>query len=81
MFFGGSKEDFDTNCFALASDLEKVSTVMSSGANVQGIDLRCSGSGLADGEGNANSGVDRVYFITHYQAFIELRAGTVTLLT
>ena len=78
---GISKEDFGTNCFALASDLEKVSSVMSSGANVQGIDLRVSGTGLADGQGQANSGVSRVYFITHYQAFIELRAGTVTLLT
>ena len=78
---GVSKKDFNTNCFALAIDLEKVGTVMSSGQNVQGLDLRVSGTGLADGQGLANSGVDRVYFITSYQAFIELRAGTVTLLT
>ena len=75
-----SKKDFDTNSFCLEADCEKVSTVQSSGANVQGLECRTSGSFLANGLGQANSGVDRVFFHMHYQVFIELRAGSVSLL-
>ena len=76
-----SKKDFSTNSFCLASDTKQVSTVQSSGQNVQGVETRISGSFLADGQGQANSGVDRVFFHMHYQVFIEIRAGSVTLLT
>ena len=76
-----SKKDFDTNSFCLATDCEKVSTVASTGVNVQGVETRINGSFLANGQNQANSGVDRVFFHMHYQVFIELRAGSVTLLT
>ena len=76
-----SRKDFNTNSFCLATDCEKVSTVASSGVNVQGVETRISGSFLADGQAQANSGVDRVFFHMHYQVFCELRAGSVTLLT
>ena len=76
-----SREDFDNNSFALVTDCEKISTVASSGQNVQGVEARCSGSFLANGDGQANSGVDRCYFHMHYQIFVEIRAGSVTLLT
>ena len=76
-----SKKDFNTNSFCLATDCEKVSTVASSGMNVQGVECRISGSGLADGQNQVSSGVDRVFFHMHYQVFIELRAGSVTVLT
>ena len=76
-----SKKDFGSNSFALVTDCEKVSTVQSSGMNVQGVETRISGSFLADGQGQANSGVDRVFFHCHYQIFCEIRAGSVTLRT
>ena len=76
-----SKKDFDTNTFVLATDCEKVSTVQSSGQNVQGVETRINGSFLANGQDQANSGVDRVFFHMHYQIFCELRAGSVTVLT
>ena len=76
-----SKKDFDTNSFCLATDCEKVSTVQSSGQSVQEVETRVNGSFLANGQNQANSGVDRVFFHIHYQVFIELRAGSVTLLT
>ena len=76
-----SKRDFVTNSFCLATGCEKVSTVQSSGQNVQGVDTRISGSFLSNGLNQANSGVDRVFFHMHYQVFIEIRAGSVTALT
>ena len=76
-----SKQDFDTNSFCFCVDCEKVSTVSSSGLNTQGVETRVSGSFLADGQGNANSGVDRVFFHLHAECFIEIRAGSCTLLT
>ena len=76
-----TRDDFNGTSFVLATDLEKVSTVMSSGQNVQGIDIRCEGKNLSNGLGEANSGVDRCFFTCHYQVFLELRAGSVTLLT
>ena len=76
-----SKRDFNTNSFCLATDCEKVSTVQSSGQNVQGVDTRISGSFLSNGLNQANGGVDRVFFHMHYQVFIEIRAGSVTVLT
>ena len=57
-----SRKDFNSNSFCLATDCEKVSTVMSSGTNVQGVECRVSGTGLANGQGEANSGVARVFF-------------------
>ena len=62
-----SRQDFNTNSFCLATDCEKVSTVSSSGQNVQGVDSRIEGNFLADGLNNANSGVARVFFYMHYQ--------------
>ena len=73
-----SRKGFNTNSFCLATDCEKVSTVQSSGQNVQGVEARISGSFMANGDGAANSGVDRVFFHMHYQVFVELRAGSVT---
>ena len=52
---GVSKQDFDTNSFCLATDTEQVSTVSSSGVNVQGIEARCAVSGLSDNQGIPNS--------------------------
>ena len=78
---GISRDDFNTNSFCFAVDCEKVSTVMSSGQNVQGVETRIEGSFLSNGLGEPNSGVDRVYFHMHYQIFIEIKAGSCTLLT
>ena len=78
---GPSREVFDTNCFALAIDCEKVSTVASTGVNVQGVETRCEASFLADGQNNPNSGMARIFFYLHFQIFIEIRAGSCTLLT
>ena len=60
---GVSREDFNTNCFCLATDTEKVSTVMSSGQNVQGIDMRVEGRYLSDGEGETIQESTDVSFI------------------
>ena len=76
-----SRQDFNTNSFCFAVDCEKVSTVSSSGVNVPGVETRVSGNFLADGLGQENSGVDRVFFNCHYEVYIELRAGSCTLLT
>ena len=46
-----------------------------------GVETRINGSFLANGLGQANSGVDRVFFRMHFQIFCELRAGSVTALT
>ena len=43
-------------------------------------EARSSGSFLTDGQGSAKSGVDRVFFHMHAQVFIEIRAGSCTLL-
>ena len=59
---GPSRNDFDTNSFCLATDCEKVSTVASTGQNVQGVETRCEASFLADGQNNVNSGVSRIFF-------------------
>ena len=76
-----SKQDFDTNSFCLATDCEKVSTVSSSGVNVQGIETRCAVSNLSDNQGIPNSFPQRIFFHMHYIVFIEIRAGSCTLLT
>ena len=76
-----SKQDFNTNSFALAIDTEKVSTVASSGQNVQGVETRVEGNFLANGLNAANSGVAQCHFFLHYQVFFEIRAGSCTLLT
>ena len=76
-----SRKDFDTNSFCLATNLEKHDQVASTGLNTQGVDIRISGSQLSDGQNEADSSIDRVYFHTHQQIFVELRAGSVTLLT
>ena len=54
---------------------------MGTGANAQGVDIRCSGQFLSNGQENANSGVDRIFFKCYYFIFVELHAGVVTLLT
>ena len=41
---GISRDDFNTHSFCFAVDCEKVSTVMSSGQNVQGVETRIEGS-------------------------------------
>ena len=78
---GPSRNDFNTNSFCLATDCEKVSTVASTGVNVQGIETRAECSFLANGANNVNSGVSRIFFHMHYQVFVEIRAGSCTLLT
>ena len=78
---GPSRNDFDTNSFCFAVDTEKVSTVSSSGVNVQGVETRCEVNFLADGKNLVTSGVSRIFFMLHYQIFIEIRAGSCTLLT
>ena len=52
-----SRQDFNTNSFCLATDCEKVSTVSSSGQNVQGVESRIEGNYLANDLNQANSGV------------------------
>ena len=69
-----------TNSFALAIGCEKVRTVSSTGVNVQGVETRCEANCLADGQNNVKSGVAIILFHLHYQAFIEIRAGSYTLL-
>ena len=76
-----SKKDFDTNSFVFCVDCEKVSTVQSSGQNVQGVEARINGSFLANGLGQANSGIDRCFFHLHCQNFVEAWGGSATLLT
>ena len=76
-----SKQDFNTNSFALAIDTEKVSTVASSGQNVQGVETRVEGNFLANGLNNVNSGIAQCHFFLHYQVFCEIHAGSCTLLT
>ena len=76
-----SRKDFDTNTFVYATNLEKHDGVASTGLNTQGVDMRISGSKLSDGQGNADSSIDRVYFHTHMEVYVEIRAGSVTLLT
>ena len=76
-----SKKDFDTNTFVFATNLEKHDGVASTGINTQGVDLRVSGSNLSDGTGSADSSIDRVYFHCHMETYVELRAGSLTLLT
>ena len=45
---GVSRQDFDTNSFAFATDTEtKVSTVSWSGVNVQGVETRCAVSNMS----------------------------------
>ena len=75
-----SRTDFDTNTFVFGTNLEKHDQVASTGLNTQGVDMRVSGSQLSDGRGEADSSIDRVYFHTHMEVFVELRAGSVTLL-
>ena len=76
-----SRKDFDSNSFAFATNTEKHDGVASTGVNVQGIDMIISGSNLADGQGEADSSIDRVYFHTHAEIYVEIRAGSCTLLT
>ena len=76
-----SRKDFDSNSFVFCTNTEKHDQVASTGVNVQGIDMRISGSYLADGRGEADSSIDRVYFHTHSEIYVEIRAGSVTLLT
>ena len=76
-----SRKDFDTNSFVFGTNLEKHDQVASTGLNTQGVDIRISGSQLSDGQNEADSSIDRVYFHTHQEVFCELRAGSVTLLT
>ena len=78
---GVSKKDFDTNTFVYATNLEKHDQVASTGLNTQGVDMRISGSKLSDGQGTADSSIDRVYFHTHMETYVEIRAGSCTLLT
>ena len=68
---GPPRNDFDTNSFCLAGDTEKVSTVSSSGVNVQGVETRCEVNVLADGQNLVTSEVSRIFFMLHYQIFIE----------
>ena len=75
---GGS---FITSSCVLATDCEKVSTLASNGLNLQGVDIRCSGQFLSNGQGSANSGVDRCFFTCQYEGYLEFRAGSVILLT
>ena len=56
---GPSRNDFNTNSFCFAVDCEKVSTVSSSGQNVQGVETRCECNFLADGQNQATSGVSQ----------------------
>ena len=74
-----SRTDFDTNSFCLATNTEKHDGVASTGVNVQGVDMRISGSFLADGRGEADSSIDRIYFHTHAEVYCEIRAGSCTL--
>ena len=76
-----SKKDFDTNTFVYATNLEKHDGVASTGLNTQGVDMRISGSYLSDGQGTAYSSIDRVHFHTHMETYVEIRAGSCTLLT
>ncbi len=78
---GPSRNDFDTNSFCFAVDTEKVSTVASSGVNCQGVECRCEANFLADGQNQPTSGVSRIFFMLHFQIFIEIIAGPCTLLT
>ena len=76
-----SKKDFNTNTFVYATNLEKHDQVASTGLNTMGVDMRISGSNLSDGRNEADSSIDRVYFHTHMEVYVEIRAGSVTLLT
>ena len=78
---GISRDDFNSNSFVLATDCEAVSTMSSSGLNLQGVDIRCPGQFLPNGQGQANSGVDSCFSTCHYDVYLEFRAGSVTLLT
>ena len=71
-----TREDFNGDSFILATDCEKHSGVSSTGQHIQGVDVRCEGRWLGDGQ----RGVDRCYFTCHYEVCIEIRAGSVTLL-
>ena len=77
---GRSRHDFDTHSVAFAVDCEKINTVISSGVNVQAVEIRCAASLLADGPNNVNSRVARTFPHMHYQVLIEMCVGSSTLL-
>ena len=64
-----------------AINLEKHDGVASTGLNTQGVDMQISGSKLSDGQGTADSSIDRVYLHTHMEVYVQIQAGSVTLLT
>ena len=67
-----SRNDFNMNSFCLATDCENVSTVSSSGQNVQGVESRIEGNFLADGLNNANSGIARVFSTCTTKSLLKL---------
>ena len=66
---GISKPDFDTNSFCFAVDTEKISTVSSSGVNVQGVETRVAVQNLSDGTGNAGGFPSRCFINHHYHFY------------
>ena len=75
---GVSMDEFERSCFSLAVDTEKMSSVSASGLNVQGVEMRCDVTGFKNGAGVTAS---RCWFHCHHQIFLELRAGSVTVLS